>query len=254
MAQISGQHLSTLVRSLTSYYTLLCQFPYLPPSAIEHPSSSPLASSPPPTSSPPSSSLLIALSKTPGVTLTLQNLPYLSNQTISTYPIFYETHALDWRNESRLEKAIAKLNDENWTPGYGSALAQVFYEPLLQRLTKDTIALTTAGNYGRWWLLNVEEGTITDFSLFDGPQPGPKVSDEDREMGSMWKHYETRSIEDFFQTYEAKLRLLDVIPVPSPDGMGGSMRSSWDTDLEEREVCSFSDLLFAICFSKLGKE
>lgn len=222
-------HREVISRVLTSYYKLLTRFPYLPETSIQYP--------PPAGWNLDTASRLQRVGrKSAAVIDVLNHIPYL---TTTTFEVNYETSVIDWR-EDRVRNAVASEEESDILGGLRSSateiprLQQASLEPMLQTLPENIVSLTQASNYGRWLLLDVDTGLVTNYSVLGGPDP--KCTDEEREANIAWKKHETKSIIDLFEEWSDNLRALWWVPLPASDGTRGTIRtpaSANDTEQEE---------------------
>jgi hypothetical protein len=221
-------HREEISRALTAYYTLLTQFPYLQSTAIQHP--------------PPggwnlstAEGLRTVGNKSAAAIDLLNHIPYLSP---SSFELTHDTLAIDWRSPI-VDAALSGDGTFGLPPAVAETILrfqQAGLEPMGQSLPPNVTSLTQAGLYGRWLLLDVATGLVTNYAVLAGPNPVPKVTDEEREEGVMWRKYETRPLTELLEDCTEKLRSLEWIPLPHYRGESGSIRiphSANDLDQEE---------------------
>lgn len=205
-----SSHREVIVHAITSFYETLTTFPYLSPSAI---------STPPPSgwNSPEARGLLQREGKSEAVLDIVNHLPYLTNDQLH---IHYDTVAIDWRVTGAAGAGAGAADASGTQQLLRNALAlpqtlpQAGLEPVLQTIPGHVIALTRATSpYGRWLLLDVAAGTVTNYSLLGEPNNVSVTADEEA-SGTGWRRHETLPVGDCFAAWQAKLRSLDWIPVP----------------------------------------
>lgn len=199
-------HQEAIVQAVTSFYKTLTQFPYLSPSAI---------ATPPPSgwNSSEARSLLQREGKSDAVVDLLNHLPYLTNDALH---IHYDTVAIDWRVAAAAggDRAPGTQQRVRNALSISQTLQEAGLEPTLQAIPGHVVALTRAtSNYGRWLLIDVDGGTVTNYSLLGEPN-SLQITDDEYEAGTGWKRHETMPVADFFAAWEAKLTSLAWIPLP----------------------------------------
>lgn len=226
---VNPPYRDAIARALQSYYTLLTEFPYLPSSAIATPPAEGWG--------PQHRAVFGRLGKSATVVDVLSHIPYLSTEE---FQLNYDTAPLDWRG-FRVKQALDLQSGAGAGASAGSgeggvvSLAQASLEPMLQTIPDNVISLTRPSNYGRWLLLDVDAGTMTDYSVLGGPDP--KATDEEREAGAVWRKFETRPIGELFEDWSEKLRSLWWVPLPGPQGESGTIRTPVTVDDADQEVC-----------------
>lgn len=237
-----SSHCETIVQAISSFYNVLSTFGYLPPSSI---------ATPPPSgwhadddAEPPSPvrALLRREGKDEAVLDVLNHLPYLTNADLQVH---HDTIALDWRPVHHLTTPSSGASATQLSVHHALALPQTLPQACLEptglqpAVPAHMVALTRAtSNYGRWLLLDVEAGTVTNYSLLGEPQG----EDEEEEgvaagSGTGWRRHETARVADFFAAWGAKLTSLAWVPVPGDvESRTGEIRTPACVGDEVQEV------------------
>ncbi|CZR68625.1 uncharacterized protein PAC_18524 [Phialocephala subalpina] len=162
-----------IVAIVTNFYTFLTTYPFLLPEHIKTP----------PASGWPSSTVDIwrKMGKSEAVLDLLAHLPYID---ASYWDWFSDTKPINYIGRLPLRR----LNEFRWED------KRSHFEPFSMKLSKDVFSLTEGYNYGKWLLVDLKAGTITDYSMLGGPSP-----DGEEEAGDEgWRLYPTVPIKQFF--------------------------------------------------------
>lgn len=145
----------------------------------------------------------------------LKHLPYIRTD-----------HNRGWRLAYQDTLPIAYVEVEGAWDGAGFRLAHVDegkvnqeflwqygFEPYGEVLGENVIALTNGVQYGAWLLLDVEAGTITEFSLLGGISSSIRPPPSDVAAGLSWKHFPSQPVKEFSQAWSEKYRSLEWMPI-----------------------------------------
>ncbi|TAQ88674.1 hypothetical protein B7494_g2999 [Chlorociboria aeruginascens] len=120
----------------------------------------------------------------------LSHLPYIDD---TNWEWFHDTKPINY---------ISALNLRRIGDSYGSK--RYLFEPQGQTLPPQVFSLTNGRLYGIWVLLDIQAGTITEFSVLSGSTP--QISEEQLADGSIWRRYPTKPIGEFFATCQRKMQ------------------------------------------------
>ncbi|TVY15679.1 hypothetical protein LARI1_G006815 [Lachnellula arida] len=130
------------------------------------------------------------MGKSPQVIDILTHLPYIDSPT------------WEWFHGTKPINYISTLNqrhiNENWEA------KRYLFEPRGQRLGENVFSLTHGKVYGVWILLDVEAGTITEYSVYGSP--ASKVTEEELESDEVWRYFRTTPIREFFAGWIEKMQ------------------------------------------------
>ncbi|MCJ1307823.1 hypothetical protein MMC25_001471 [Agyrium rufum] len=185
------------VNALTSFYTFLTTFPYLPGSAIRQP----------PRDIHRWQEDIVTkfrhLGKSNAVIDLLAHLPYIEDRA---WNIGYDSEPLDYVGEM-------KMREENDLP----MAVKDGLEPYTEKLPNHVCCITFGGQYGSWLLLDTEDGTFTNYSQLGETRP-ESANQEEIQKGTSWRHCPRIPVTEFFNSWKEKFRSLEWVPVPDKDG------------------------------------
>jgi hypothetical protein len=87
-------------------------------------------------------------------------------------------------------------------------------------------------------LTDISAGTIINYSILGGKQPN--IDQAELDSGMAWRHYPTTGVKEFFESWMAKYRSLEWIPMPNKDGKGGEIWVPGAKKEEDLQVWTFS--------------
>ncbi|TVY34491.1 hypothetical protein LSUB1_G006724 [Lachnellula subtilissima] len=196
-----------IISTITNFHTFLTTHPFLPASSIKTP---PLEGWPAE-----HRETFRRMGKSPQVIDILSHLPYIDSPT---WVWFHDTKPINY---------ISPLNQrrisENWDA------RRYLFEPRGQRLGENVFSLTDGKLYGVWvlldveagmffvgfllgtgfvncmgWLIDVETGTISEYSVYGSP--ASNVTEEELESDEVWRSFRTTPIGEFFARWIEKMQ------------------------------------------------
>ncbi|KAF8859994.1 hypothetical protein BDZ45DRAFT_672908 [Acephala macrosclerotiorum] len=157
----------------------------------------------------------------------LTTYPFLPASTIKTPPSegWPEEYREIWRKTGKCDEVVDLLahlpyiDDENWlwyhdTKPINYTSAQSLrliggmykrkgyrFEPSCMKFPAHVFSLTDGKLYGNWLLLDIQAGTITQFSVLGGPSPKGEAEAGD----DGWRLYPAKPIGEFFAACQDKM-------------------------------------------------